>query len=40
MLETVGVAASAGVATAMIVVVSVIPTVFVHWRGKVLRNEQ
>lgn len=39
MLETVGIAASAGIATAMIVVVSVIPTAFVHWRGKVWRSE-
>lgn len=39
MLESVGIAASAGIATAMIVVVSVIPTGFVHWRGKVWRSE-
>ena len=39
MLESAGIAPSAGIATAMIVVVSVIPTGFLHWRGKVWRGE-
>ena len=33
MFETVGTANSAGVVVAMIVGVSVIPTIFLHWRG-------
>lgn len=40
MLETVGISPSAGITTAMIVVVSVIPTIFVHWRGKVWRGNE
>ena len=33
MFATVGIAQSSGVVVAMIVVVSVIPTIFLHWRG-------
>ncbi|KAJ5924419.1 Major facilitator superfamily domain general substrate transporter [Penicillium verhagenii] len=40
MLENVGEAPSAGIACAMIVAVSVIPTVFLHWRGKKMRHEE
>lgn len=40
MFETVGIAPSAGVASALIVVVSVIPTIFLHWRGKIWRRDE
>lgn len=40
MFETVGVAPSAGIGSALVVVVSVIPTIFLHWRGKVWRIEE
>lgn len=40
MFENVGVAPSAGIACAMIVVVSVIPTIYLHWRGKSFRHEE
>ena len=33
MFANVGVANSSGIVVAMIVVVSVIPTIFLHWRG-------
>lgn len=33
MFEDVGVAASAGIIVALIVVVSFIPTIFLHWQG-------
>lgn len=39
MLESAGIAPSAGIAVAMIVVISVIPTGFVHWHGKIWRGE-
>ncbi|KAJ5754059.1 uncharacterized protein N7511_008212 [Penicillium nucicola] len=40
MFETVGIAASAGIGAAMIVVVSVIPTICLHWRGRVWRSDE
>ncbi|KAJ5194256.1 hypothetical protein N7472_006722 [Penicillium cf. griseofulvum] len=40
MFENAGVAPSAGIGSALIVLVSVIPTVFLHWRGKVWRSEE
>ncbi|KAJ6027626.1 uncharacterized protein N7446_003778 [Penicillium canescens] len=40
MFETVGIAPSAGIGAAMIVVVSVIPTIFLHWRGRVWRSDE
>ncbi|KAJ6028213.1 hypothetical protein N7540_003789 [Penicillium herquei] len=40
MFDNVGVAPSAGIAAAMIVVVSVIPTIFLHARGKSMRHEE
>lgn len=39
MFESVGTAESSGVVTALIMGVSFFPTVFLHWRGKTLRNE-
>ncbi|CRL18343.1 Sucrose/H+ symporter, plant [Penicillium camemberti] len=40
MFETVGVAPSAGIGSALVVVVSVIPTIFLHWQGKIWRSEE
>ncbi|KAJ5787700.1 Major facilitator superfamily domain general substrate transporter [Penicillium paradoxum] len=40
MFENVGIAPSAGVGSALVVAVSVIPTIFLHWRGKVWRSEE
>lgn len=40
MFETVGVAPSAGIGCALIVGVSVIPTIFLHWRGRVWRRNE
>jgi hypothetical protein len=40
MFENVGVAPSAGIAAAMIVVVSVIPTIFLHSRAKIWRRHE
>lgn len=40
MFENVGVAPAAGIACAMIVVVSVIPTIFLHFRGRKMRHEE
>ncbi|CAI7667024.1 major facilitator superfamily domain-containing protein [Penicillium manginii] len=40
MFENVGIAPSAGIAAAMIVVVSVIPTIFLHSRAKVWRRNE
>ncbi|CAP99479.1 putative transporter [Penicillium chrysogenum] len=40
MFETVGIAPSAGIGSALVVAVSVIPTIFLHWRGKVWRSEE
>lgn len=40
MFETVGIAPSAGIGAAMIVVASVIPTIFLHWRGRVWRSDE
>jgi hypothetical protein len=39
MFINVGVAASAGVAAALIVGVSIFPTMFIQWRGNRLRGE-
>jgi hypothetical protein len=38
MFENVGVAASAGVAVALIVGVGILPTMVVHWRGPSFRK--
>lgn len=38
MFENVGIAPSAGIGSGMIVAVSVIPTIFLHWRGKNWRS--
>ncbi|KAF2448098.1 MFS general substrate transporter [Karstenula rhodostoma CBS 690.94] len=38
MFEDVGIANSAGVAVAMLVVVSVVPTLILQWRGKIFRQ--
>lgn len=38
MFAKVGVAASSGVGVALIVGVSVIPTLFLHWRGRAWRK--
>ena len=38
MFATVGVAASSGVGVALIVGISVIPTLFLHWRGHAWRK--
>jgi hypothetical protein len=40
MFENAGVAPSAGIGSALIVIVSVIPTVFLHWQGKGWRSEE
>jgi hypothetical protein len=40
MFETVGIAPSAGVASALVVVASVIPTIFLQWRGKIWRQNE
>lgn len=40
MFTNVGVAASAGVATALIVGVSIFPTMLVQWRGKRWRGQK
>lgn len=40
MFTNVGIAPSSGIGAALIVVVSIIPTVFLHWRGKFWRNEE
>ncbi|CAI7651659.1 unnamed protein product [Penicillium glandicola] len=40
MFETVGVAPSAGIGSALVVLVSVIPTIFLHWQGKGWRSEE
>jgi hypothetical protein len=38
MLENVGYAGSSGLITGLIVLVAIIPTVFLQWRGKMTRN--
>jgi hypothetical protein len=38
MFTSVGVAASAGVAAALIIGVSIFPTMFIQWRGQKLRG--
>ncbi|KAI2688149.1 hypothetical protein CBS147326_3506 [Penicillium roqueforti] len=40
MFETVGIAPSAGIGSALVVCVSVIPTIFLQWRGKDWRSEE
>ena len=40
MFAKVGVAASSGVGVALIVGVSVIPTLLLHWRGRLWRQAQ
>lgn len=40
MFTTVGIANSAGVATALIVVASVLPTLFLQWRGETWRAKR
>ncbi|KAI2737551.1 hypothetical protein DTO013E5_4362 [Penicillium roqueforti] len=40
MFETVGIAPSAGIGSALVVCVSVIPTIFLQWRGKGWRSEE
>lgn len=40
MFENVGVAPSSGIASGMIIVVSVIPTLYLHWRGRHLRPHE
>ncbi|KAJ5171258.1 Major facilitator superfamily domain general substrate transporter [Penicillium coprophilum] len=40
MFENAGIAPSAGIVSALIVLVSVIPTIFLHWRGKIWRSEE
>jgi hypothetical protein len=40
MFDNVGIANSAGVATAMIVVASVLPTLFLQWRGETWRAKR
>lgn len=37
MFENVGVAPSSGVGSALVVAVSVIPTIFLHWKGRIWR---
>ncbi|KAJ5676095.1 Major facilitator superfamily domain general substrate transporter [Penicillium macrosclerotiorum] len=39
MFETVGIAPSAGIGSALVVAVSVIPTIALHWRGQVWRRK-
>ncbi|OQE42189.1 hypothetical protein PENCOP_c004G08268 [Penicillium coprophilum] len=40
MFENAGIAPSAGIVSALIVLVSVVPTIFLHWRGKIWRSEE
>jgi hypothetical protein len=40
MFENVGIAPSAGIGSALVVVVSVIPTIFLHWKGQIWRKEE
>ncbi|BCR84428.1 putative MFS transporter [Aspergillus chevalieri] len=40
MFESVGIAASSGVGVALIVGVSAVPTIFLHWKGRVWRKEK
>lgn len=40
MFENVGIAPSAGIGSAMVVVVSVIPTIFLQWKGRAWRKEE
>lgn len=40
MFERVGIAASSGVGVALIVGVSVVPTIFLHWKGHAWRKEK
>ena len=40
MFENVGIAPSAGIGSALVVVVSVIPTISLHWKGRVWRKEE
>lgn len=40
MFESVGIAASSGVGVALIVGVSVVPTIFLHQKGRVWRKEK
>ncbi|KAJ5357715.1 Major facilitator superfamily domain general substrate transporter [Penicillium brevicompactum] len=40
MFENVGIAPSAGIGSAMVVVVSVIPTIFLQWKGQAWRKEE
>lgn len=40
MFAKVGIAANSGVGVALIVGVSVIPTCFLHWRGRLWRKAQ
>lgn len=37
MFENVGIAASSGITTALMVCISAIPTILLHWRGRVWR---
>ena len=40
MFENVGIAPSAGIGCGMVVAVSVIPTILLHWRGLVWRRRE
>lgn len=40
MFENVGVAPSAGIGSALVVVVSVVPTIFLHAKAKVWRRQK
>jgi hypothetical protein len=40
MFENVGIAPSAGIGSALVVVVSVIPTIFLQWKGRGWRKEE
>lgn len=40
MFENVGIAPSAGIGSALVVAVSVIPTILLHWKGRVWRKEE
>lgn len=40
MFEHVGIAPSAGIGAALIVAVSIIPTIFLHWRGQFWRDRE
>lgn len=40
MFENVGIAPSAGIGAALIVAVSIVPTIFLHWRGRFWRARE